>query len=381
MLRVGFNAYLLRDANLRGWNRYTVNLLAALPTCGVRPVLYSLQPVHPEHLRRLPPDSYEVCVAPPMRYLVWLHYWLPRRLRQDGVDLFHCPVNYGLPWTTPCPRVLTLHDAVDLVYYLPRLSWRQQWRLSTWRMRWDNWSARRRAHHIITVSEHARGDIVRRLRVPASKVSVIYEAADPHFHQPLPAEAVQQVRQRWGLTRPYLLYVGGWEGRKNVEFLVRAFVAAELAAAELVLAGGTPSQQATMRERLQALGGRGGSVRLLGYVPEEDLPALYAGAWAFVYPSEYEGFGLQVCEAMAVGCPVLVARATSLPEIAGSGGESFDVSDPAELAGLLRRVAGDAAWRAELAERSRRRGQEFSWDRTAAQTVAVYQRLLRRASG
>ena len=91
MLRVGFNAYLLRDPNLRGWNRYTVNLLAALPAHGVRPILYSREPIHRDHLARLPADSYEVRVAPPMRYGVWENLWLPRQVR---IDVFHSPFNY-----------------------------------------------------------------------------------------------------------------------------------------------------------------------------------------------------------------------------------------------------------------------------------------------
>ena len=90
-LHVGFNAYLLASPDLRGWTRYTVNLLAALPAHGVRPVLYSNAPVHPDHLARLPPDSFEVRVGPPMRYLLWENRWVPRQLAADRIDAFHCP--------------------------------------------------------------------------------------------------------------------------------------------------------------------------------------------------------------------------------------------------------------------------------------------------
>jgi glycosyltransferase involved in cell wall biosynthesis len=376
LLRVGFNAYLLRDANLRGWNRYTVNLLAALPAYGVRPILYSREPIHRDHLARLPADSYEVRVAPPMRYGVWENLWLPRQLRIDRIDVFHSPFNYGLPWSTPCPRVLTLHDAIDQIYYLRQARWWQRWRPSAIRMRLSNWAARLRAHQIITVSYHAQKDIMTYLRVPACKVSVIYEAADPLFHRPVAAERVEGVRQKWDLSRPYFLYVGGWEKRKNVPFLLRAFAGLKVDTIDLVLAGGQEQQRPILTKLAEELGCVR-RVRLLGYVPEADLPALYAGALAFVYPSEYEGFGLQVCEAMAVGCPVLVARATSLPEIAGNGGETFALDDPGELAGLLRRVADDAAFRADLSRRAKVRASDFSWDRAAAETVRVYQQLQR----
>ncbi|MDW8244521.1 MAG: glycosyltransferase family 1 protein [Thermogemmata sp.] len=373
-LRVGFNAYLLSHPSLRGWNRYTVNLLAALPAQGVRPVLYSLAPIHPDHLARLPPDCYEVKVAPPMRYLWFENVWLPRQLRRDHIDVFHCPMNYGLPWSTPCPRVLTLHDAIDQVYYGRRSPWSQRWRWSSIRSRLANWAARHRAHHIITVSGHAKDDIVRHLGVAPDKISVIYEAADPLFHKPITPEAVAEVRRRWGLERPYFLYVGGWEQRKNVPFLIRAYAAAKLEGVELVLAGGRPSEYASL-EQLAEQAGCLGQLHLLGWVPDSDLPGLYAGALAFVYPSEYEGFGLQVCEAMAVGCPVLAARATSLPEILGSGGLTFTLDGPEELAILLRRLAQESAFRQDLSDRARRRAATFSWDYTAAATAKVYCQL------
>ena len=122
--------------------------------------------------------------------------------------------------------------------------------------------------------------------------------------------------------------------------------------------------------------GLGDRLHLLDWVEEEDLPALYAEALAFAYPSEYEGFGLQLCEAMAVGCPTLAARATCLPEVLGIGGATFSLDDPAELAALLRRVATDDAFRADLSARARARSSAFSWRRTAEETIAVYHQLL-----
>ena len=371
LLRVGFNAYLLSAPSLRGWTRYTVNLLAALPAHGVRPILYSMAPIHPDHLARLPLDSFEVRIAPPMRYLAFENRWIPRQLRIDSVEVFHCPMNYGLPWSTPCPRVLTLHDAIDQIYYGRRARWQDRWRPSALRTRLVNWSARRRANRIITVSEHAKADIVGYLGVPAARVSVVYEAADPEFHFPLSPNAIQAARDKWKLNRPYFFYLGGWEGRKNVPFLVRAFAAARLADVELVLAGGKEDQRGTLTALATELG-CADRLRLLGFVPDPELPALYAGALAFVYPSEYEGFGLQVCEAMAVGCPVLVSRATSLPEIASRGGETFALDTAGELTTLLQRVATDVDYRTELAFRAKVRSVDFSWDKAAAETAAIY---------
>jgi glycosyltransferase involved in cell wall biosynthesis len=377
VLRVGFNAYLLATPGLRGWNRYSVNLLAALPAHGVRPVLYSRTPIHADYLARLPAGSFEVCVGPPIRYLLWENRWLPRQLETDRIDVFHCPMNYGLPWSTPCPRVLTLHDAIDEVYYRPRAGWWGRWKPSALRPRLANWAARRRAHHVITVSEHAKRDIVKHLGVSPKRMSVIYEAADPVFHQSVPPEAVGTIQAKRELSRPYFLYLGGWERRKNVPFLLRGFAASGLTDVELVLAGGKDSERSHLLELAGELG-CAERVKLLGFVPDIELPALYGGALAFVYPSEYEGFGLQLVEAMEVGCPVLAARATCLPEILGSGGATFALDDPGELAALLRHVATDKLLRSTLAARAQARSLDFSWDKAAAETAEVYRKLVER---
>ena len=110
----GFNARLLHAPDLRGWNRYTVNLLGALIPLEIEPVLYTDRPLHPSHLDRLPEGSVAVRVAPAMPYPVWEQRWLPRQCGRDRVDLLHSPFNFGLPWSSPCPRVLTLHDAIGL---------------------------------------------------------------------------------------------------------------------------------------------------------------------------------------------------------------------------------------------------------------------------
>jgi glycosyltransferase involved in cell wall biosynthesis len=373
-MKAAFNARLLAAPTLRGWNRYTVNLLAELPALGVELFLYGDQPLHESHLSRLPPGSYQVRVAP-MRYPLWEQYWLPRQCERDRVDLLHCPLNFGLPWSSPCPRVLTLHDAIDQVYYAPRSTWREALCPTTLRTRAYNWVARRSADHVITVSEHARDDLVRHLGLPRRRVSVTYEAADPHFHAPVGEGARRRVRQVHQLDRPYFFYVGGWERRKNVPFLVRAFAATNLPQVELVLAGGRDGERDALLRLARELGVTD-RFRLLGWVAETDLPGLYAEALAFVYPSEYEGFGLQVCEAMAAGCPVAASRRTSLPEIVGDGGVTFRLDDPAALAGLLRQLADDSGLRDALSARGRERAKQFSWTTTARQTAAVYEKLL-----
>ena len=374
-MRVGINARILIEPGLRGWNRYTVNLLAELSSLGVELFLYSHQPVHADHLVRLQAGSYVVRLAPPMPYILWEQRWLPRQCALDRLDVLHSTFNFGLPISSCCPRVLTLHDAIDRIYSHPRRTLREKLSRNVLETRFYQWAARTRADHIVAVSEYARNEIAGVLKVPLEKMTVTLEAADPQFHQLIPDSEVDAARRKHGLTRPYFFYAGGWEGRKNIPFLVEALQASELPDFDLVLVGGKPEQKVAMEQLAQRLQ-VSRQVRLLGWLSDADLRALYRGARAFVYPSRHEGFGLQACEAMAVGCPVLVANATSLPEVVGEGGETFSLDNTAELANLLRRVATDDSYHASLVRRASERSAMLSWRRTAEQTLAVYRKVL-----
>jgi len=374
-MRIGINARLLRDPTMRGWNRYTVNLVAELSRSGVELLLYSDQPPHPAHLARFEPDSYRVVQAPPMRYVFWEQVWLPRQCARDRIDVLHSPYNYSLPWSSSCPRVLTLHDAIDAVYYRPQTKWTDNLSPRSLKWRLHNWAATSRANRIITVSNHAKRDLVKALGIPAAKISVIYEAADPRFSKPVSDDSLERVRRKYAIPARYVFYVGGWERRKNIPFLMREFAAANLDGVNLVLGGGTDPQRADLTQLASELRIRDRTT-ILGWIDDEDLPAIYSGALCFAYPSEYEGFGLQLCEAMATGCPTFASRATSLPEVLGDGGETFALDSPGALAELLRRVSMDADFRKDLSGRARVRSLEFSWAETARQTLSVYESLL-----
>jgi glycosyltransferase involved in cell wall biosynthesis len=359
-MRAGFNARLLSYAGTRGWNRYSVNLLCELAHLGVDLYLYSSAPLHEEHLRRLPANRYFLRVAPDMPYPLWQEYWLPHQCEADALDVFHTPYHFGLPYRATCACVMTLHDALG-VGTNPLRYWRspQVWAYHA--------MARRRADRFVTVSEASKTDLARTFDIRPELITVTYEAAAPIFHAHGNGTGAD-ARRRYELEAPYVLYYGGWEARKNVPFLVRAFAGAKLGRTQLVLAGDNPRERPAL-EALAARAGIADRVRLLGFVEDVDLAGLCAGALCFVYPSRHEGFGLQICEAMAVGCPALVARATSLPEVLGDGGETFSLADTSELTRLLERVASDSEWRAELTRRARRRAGDFSWRAMARKTI------------
>jgi len=373
-VKVALNARLLSAPTMRGWSRYILNLLSELPALGVEPYLYSDRPLHPEQVARLPPGC-EIRVSPSLRYPVWEQWWLPNQCRRDAVDLLHTPIHYGVPWAGPCPAVMTLHDAIEQVYDRPRQTRRQRLGRAVLIGRFYQWVARRRATWFIANSEYTKTDLVNHLGLPANRITVTHLAADPGFHCEPSDESRREVREALGLDRPFFLYVGGWEDRKNVPFLLRAFAQAAMPDTDLVLAGGEPAELESMRDAASRAG-IAQSVRLLPVVEEGVLTALYAQALAFVYPSRHEGFGFQLVEAMTMGCPVLAARATCLPEILGRGGETFGLSDSSELALLLPRLHDDG-FRRGLVDRARARAVDFSWARTAAATVEVYRQVVR----
>jgi glycosyltransferase involved in cell wall biosynthesis len=238
----------------------------------------------------------------------------------------------------------------------------------------------RSADRIIAVSGATRDDLRRVLRVPDDKVVVIHEAVAPEFAVPPGPEAIDAVVRRYGIRRPYCLFVGNVEPRKNLARLVEAFGLLRARAGRPGL--GPPPQLALVGTRgwlyngiLAAVEAQGGAPDIVftGYVPPDDLPALYAGAACFVFPSLYEGFGLPVLEAMAAGAPVVASRVGAIPEVAGDAALLVDTRRSGELAEAIETVLADAALRARLIDRGRARARRFTWEAVARETLDVYE--------
>ncbi len=232
----------------------------------------------------------------------------------------------------------------------------------------------KRADGLIAVSESSRNDAVRLLRIPPEKIQVIYPGV-PEAYFSIDRASVERVRAKLRTMRPYLLYVGTVEPRKNVDLLLDAYgdlpasIAGEF---DLAIAGSHGwASQATMG-RLKS---SPPNVRYLGYVPESDLPALFAGATAFVYPSLYEGFGFPVAQAMAAGVPVIASGVSSLPEITGGAAVLIDPRSRLELRDAIASLLTSPSRLAGLSESGRTQARRFSWPAAAAQSVDFFARV------
>jgi radical SAM superfamily enzyme YgiQ (UPF0313 family) len=240
--------------------------------------------------------------------------------------------------------------------------------------------AARRADAIIAPSESAKRDIVRLYNLDPHRVHVVHEAAAPSFRRVSDSAALERVRRRFGLAERVILYVGTIEPRKNLPTLIEAFAerrrSGELSH-QLVCVGPYGWLSRGINEQI-ARANIGEAIKFTGYVPFEDLPALYSLAEMFVYPSIYEGFGLPVVEAMACGVPVITGRTAALCEIGGGAIVEVDRLEPDALGRALVALAGSRDRREELSGRGLARAGAFSWDRAARESLEIYRETANR---
>ena len=233
------------------------------------------------------------------------------------------------------------------------------------------------ADRIVCVSESVKRDVLQCLQPDPAKLRVVYEAGGEHF-APQPPDAVTAVRKKYGLDRPYFIFVGSVNKRKNVPALVRAFALARertKSAMQFAIAGRIGFGGDEIREAIAA-SPDANAVKLLGYVPDEDVPALYSGARALLFATLYEGFGIPAVEAFACGCPVIGATVGSLPEIVGDAGLLADPASVESIASQIERMMTDDALRDACSLKGIARAKLFSWEKAARECLAIYAELM-----
>lgn len=310
------------------------------------------------------PDNVQVVLNTGLKRAIakaWRFDWPPIEAFTGPLDVYHGTNCFSAP-ARRARRVVTIHDLTPLLF-----------------PEWHNAEVRRYGPElrrtlrdqdlILAVSEATKRDMERHLAIPSERIRVVPLAAAERFVVPS-KDHVERTLERHGIRRPYVLHTGTFEPRKNHVRLFEAF--AQLPKdPELVLVGtkGWLNQEVFGAIRRLGLQDR---VRILGYVPDDELPALYGGATMFVYPSLYEGFGLPPLEAMACGVPVLTSDVASLPEVVGDAALLVDPYSVEELAEGMRRLWDDGALRSDLSRRGLERARGFSWERTARETHQAY---------
>lgn len=303
---------------------------------------------------------------------VWFEQRLfPHACREVGATVAHVPY-WGGPLQSPVPLVITVHDLTTLLVpeYRRPFGNRLYNALVS--------ASARGAVRIITDSNASKRDIITHLHIPADKVERIYLAADSQFNSQDGGLMEMAVLRKYDLPDFYVLYLGGYELHKNVTTLLLAWTYVGQALGEdypLVLAGRKPTQVNEIYPNYDAYIKQLGIeeyVRWIGFVDEEDKPVLYRNAETFVFPSRQEGFGLGVLEAMASGTPVVTTNAASLPEVIGEAGFAVEPDDARGMAGAIIATIIQDNLRAELRQKGQQQAANFSWEKTATETLLVY---------
>jgi glycosyltransferase involved in cell wall biosynthesis len=300
----------------------------------------------------------------------------PRTCQRLRAEVAHVPY-FGSPLAPTVPTVVTIHDLIPMVLPEYRGGWRT--RLYTSLVA----AAASQTTMILTDSRASQRDIMERLGLPGERIRVVYLAAPPHFKPPDTWDEIATVLKKYRLPNSYVLYLGGYDVRKNLAALLHAFTWVVKTLGQeypLVLAGRLPQKDTPFFPsplRMARELGLEDYILTPGWIEEADLPPLYAGATVFVYPSYYEGFGLPVLEAMACGTAVVTTNAASLPEIAGPAAYQPDPFDTKHLAAPIIRLCANEGARDEMIARGLEQAQKFSWTKTAQETLRVYQEVAR----
>jgi glycosyltransferase involved in cell wall biosynthesis len=368
-MKIGLIAYGL-DRPLTGMGRYTVELARALRRMKDGPELFifsggSIGPLENEGFPLVP--------LPACRQLSALmtvgNFWISLQARRQKMDLVHdpCGVAPFLFGAGNAGMVVTLHDVIPYIY--PQTS------SLTERIIYQWWLPRLlpEVDAVLTGSRHSREDIRRFLNVRDDRLFMVPYGVSDQFRPVSGDGSINTIRMKYSLAGPYVLYMGDFTPRKNLHRLLEAFLSlrSRLGKFSLVLAGSRMNQKANIEPVIQWLR-MGDCVRIIGPVPEADLPALYAGADLFVFPSLYEGFGFPPLEAMACGVPVISSGVASLPEVVGDAVISVNPYRVDSLAEAMRKMLTRPDLRRTMTEKGYEQAKKFSWDRTAKETMDVY---------
>ena len=368
-LKIGIDARIL-SRPLTGIGRYTLEMCRALNKTGIFNLyLYSPAPINSEHLKYLDGSSFRIQGFDNIVHRqVWAGLYLPLMARRDEIDLFWGPA-HRLPRLLPSniAKIVTIHD---LVWKYFGETMRPASRLLE---KYQMPNSIRSSHHIITVSQSTATAVLKEYEVEPSKINVVYPAATLRPDVP-PFSKLSEL----GIDKPFYLFVGTPEPRKNICRLLKAHAGLSTNLKEkamLVIAGGHGWGDLQLAKVIEDLD-ISSSVLVTGYVDETVLAALYANTMFLAMPSLYEGFGLPIIEAMSRGKPVLTSNNSSMPEVAGNSGLLVDALSVNSILCGLEKLIDDKKLRQKLAANALRNAQRYDWGKSAGQLAKIFARTV-----
>lgn len=295
---------------------------------------------------------------------------LPRILARERCDVLHFP-NFNFPLAYRGKFILTIHDLTPLKFPGPNQQ-HYAWRRMAYHQLLK--AGFRRADAILAVSRHTADEIARFYPPCSDRVKIVYPGLSPAFHGKQNSDIIKSAVERYGIRQPYIFYVGVWRDHKNILGLLDAFAILREQNTELQLALAGDSSAADNNTRLHLKEFPSGAVITPGFVADEDLPSLYAGASVTVIPSFNEGFGLTGVESLACGTPVAASNTTSVPEVLGVAGRYFSPHDPQQMANVILSLL-EINERREVLAKAPAVIERYRWHETARQTLATYHQI------
>jgi glycosyltransferase involved in cell wall biosynthesis len=372
-MRIGIDATALPPQPV-GAGYYTINLIRALSQLNTehRFVVFAQRDRRAlfEISEESPLEWVLVSDKNPAMRLIWEQAAFPGFAARYRLDLLHS-LHYTRPLRLPCKSVVTFHD---MTYFLfPQLHGRVKRLFFPWAIRFSAGSA----DAIIAVSENSRQDAINLLGISPQRIFSVPLGVSERFHPIVDLSLLGRIREKYSLPDHFILFVGLVEPRKNLSLLVESYkrLIDQGSSSPLVIVGRLGWMYESVLEEIEKSGLQD-RVFFAGYIPIQDLPIVYNLADVFVYPSIYEGFGLPPLEAMACGTPVITSAVSSIPEHVGDAGILVAPNDAQALASAMAAVLSDQVLRKQLMEKGPKQASKFTWERTARETLQVYQKLI-----